>query len=219
MIADGAAGPPNAGSDAAGSRPTLITVFTDFACPYSYLAESILWEIPADRAELRFRARELYPAPEAPPSLTLSPTEWAAIIDLARDTGLTLRRPERPPSSRKAHEAARFGREHGVEIPLRQAIYTLFWSAGADIARIDVLGDAAASVGLDPEDLRIALDIDRYAGEVDADQLLGDRLRIPGTPAIFLGTGATASVILGTRPADELRRLIDGAIGNGPENE
>jgi predicted DsbA family dithiol-disulfide isomerase len=219
VISDAATGPPPPASEETGRRPLPITVFADFTCPYSYLAEATLWEIPATRAELRFRARELYPAPGTPPSSAVSPTEWVRIADLARDAGIELRPPEHLPSTRKAHEAVRFARDRGGEVSLRQAIYSLFWSDGADIARIDVLAGAAASVGLDAEELRIALDIDRYATEVDEDQLLGDRLRIPGTPAIFLGTGATARIVLGTRPAGELRRLVDGAIGPGPENE
>ncbi len=67
--------------------------------------------------------------------------------------------------------------------------------------------------------MRIALDIDRYGSNVADDQRLGDRLRIPGTPAIFLGVGVSARVVLGAQPAGELRRMVNEAIEPGPESE
>jgi predicted DsbA family dithiol-disulfide isomerase len=200
-------------------RRLPITVFADFTCPYSYLSEAILWEVPASRAELRFRAHELYPGPDPPPRSDWSSVEWATITRLAEDAGVELRPPRQRPLTRKAHEAARFAREHGAEIALRQVIYSLYWGDGADIARIDLLAGAADSIGLDGQSLRIALDIDQFAAGVDADAVLADRLRIPGVPAIFLGTGPTARIVLGAQPAGELRRLVDAAIGNHPGNE
>ncbi len=203
----------------ADAGPLPITVFTDFTCPWSYVSEAILWRLPAERVELRFRARELFPGPDEPPPPTFPPAEWATLEALADESGLILRPPTIRPGTRKAHEAARFARERGVEIDFRREVHALYWDRGADIARIDVLASAAAAVGLEAEELRIALDIDRYGLEVAADQSLGDRLRIPGTPAIFLGVGATARVVLGAQPVGELRRMVNEAIGTGPENE
>lgn len=203
----------------ADAGPLPVTVFADFACPWSYLSEAVLWRLPVERVDLRFRARELFPGPEEPPPPDFPPAEWSTIKALADESGLDLRPPTLRPRTRKAHEAARFARERGVEIDFRREVHALYWRHGADIARIDVLTGAAAVAGLDPEELRIALDIDRYGSDVADDQSLGDRLRIPGTPAIFLGVGATARVVLGAQPVGELRRMVNEAIGTGPEND
>src|SRR5690606_24721073 len=115
-------------------------------------------------------------------------------------------RPRRAlPKTRKAHEAALFARERDREVELRQAIFAAIWTEGRDVGRIDVLGELAEDVGLDGEDLRIALDIDRYQADVEADVEFARQLRVPGTPVVFVGTGSSARVIAGARGADDFR--------------
>jgi predicted DsbA family dithiol-disulfide isomerase len=199
--------------------PLPVTVFADFTCPWSYLSEAILWRLAASGIELRYRARELYPGPDDPPLPDIAAADWSTIESLSGETGVHLRPPDVRPLTRKAHESACFARERGAEIAFRREVHDLYWRRGADIARIDVLTAAAEAVGLDGEELRIALDIDRHGPEVEEDQLVGDRLRIPGTPAIFLGVGAAARVVLGAQPVGELRRMVIEAIKTGRENE
>ena len=61
-------------------------------------------------------------------------------------------------------------------------IFAAYWTEGRDIGRIDVLSELASSVGLDPEELKIALDIDKFSDEVLRDRELAQKLRVPGTP-------------------------------------
>ena len=181
---------------------TPVTVFSDFACPASYVTEAALWELGGEVA-VAYRAFELYPEGGSGGTARFDDAEWNEIQRLAGHAGVTIRPRADLPRTRKAHEAAHFAREKGREIELRRAIFTSIWTGGRDVGRIDVLADLADEVGLDAEDLRIALDIDRYQADVDAELALARRLRVPGTPVVFVGTGSDARIIAGARTGED----------------
>ena len=63
--------------------PLQVTVFTDFACPYSYLSEAVLWDLREAEITLRFRAFELYPDAAESPTTPWTPAERVANERLA----------------------------------------------------------------------------------------------------------------------------------------
>ena len=194
--------------------PLHLTLFSDFTCPFSYVTEVGLHSVVAgDDVRTAFRAYELARTPEE--LAALGPEDPVAVEDLARQLDLELRRPTHRPSTRKAHEASAFARAAGRELELRHAIYRAYWSDDENIGRIDVLAGLAGGVGIDPEEMRIALDIDRFAPEVLRDLEVAGRLRVPGTPTLFLGTGAHARVVVGSRTPAELQDLIRDTISKG----
>jgi predicted DsbA family dithiol-disulfide isomerase len=186
-----------------------IAIFADFSCPYSYVSETALRRASGSEAAIHYRAYELYPegAPLEPP--VVGDDTWRALAELGATTGLRFERVDFRPRTRKAHEASLFARTRDRERQFRERIYEAYWSEGRDIGRIDVLAGIAETAGLDPEELKIALDIDRFAGDVRHDQEVGHRLRIPGTPTIFLGTGRSARVLVGAHGIDTLGPIID----------
>lgn len=187
-----------------------MTLFSDFTCPYSYVTESALRRTLAEtgEVEVRYRALELYPAS----THAISPADeegWeAAVRPMADALGLALTVPGFRPRTRKAHEAASFAAERGVGDALRDAIFAAYWAEGRDIGRVDVLTELVDRLGVDPTDLKIALDIDLHAASVAEDEELARRLRVPGTPTIFIGTGPGARVLVGAQD----RAALDEAI-------
>jgi predicted DsbA family dithiol-disulfide isomerase len=188
----------------------LITLFSDFTCPYSYLTEAGLRRVTGgdEAVEVRYRALELYPAPTEP----LAPADEAgweeAVQPLADQLGVMLRAPGFRPRTRKAHEAARFAEERGLGEAMRDAIYRAYWAEERDIGRVDVLMEIVATLGVDPVDLKIALDIDRYSESVVHDLRLAERLRVPGVPTLFVGTGPTATVLVGAQSPEALDEAL-----------
>jgi len=186
-----------------------VTIFSDFTCPFCYLTEAALWRHDeAGRVAVRYRALELYP-PGTELPLPATDADWEnAVQPLAEQLGLHLRSPDFSTRTRKAHEAAAFAAEHGLERPLRQAVFTAYWNDHADIGRIDVLTRVAATVGIDPDELKIALDIDLHAAGVQTDGEVARRLRVPGVPTLYLGTGPEARVLLGAQSASALDEAL-----------
>jgi len=186
-----------------------VTIFSDFSCPYSYLAESSVRRVVAE-GEVVYRAFELFPEPTRLDAGSGFEEEgWEAVRSLAREEGIDLSVPGFRPRTRKAHEAARHARTLGMEPRLRAGIFSAYWKEKRDIGRIDVLTDIAALLGMDPEALKIALDIDSFSDDVAADIAVAKRLGVPGTPTLFLGLGRDARVVAGAYPAGEMRRLLE----------
>jgi predicted DsbA family dithiol-disulfide isomerase len=193
-----------------------VTLFGDFTCPFSYLAESLLRGI-GDELEIATRAFELYPEPEELPPLAFAAAEWETIRSLASETGIAISDVRMRPRTRKAHEASKFAEALGKEVEMRREIFAAYFSDGRDIGRIDILVELAGRVAIDPDELRIALDIDRHHDAVLHDLHVAGRLGIRSTPTIFLGTGPAAKVVVGAPAPDELRRLVDPRRPNGSE--
>lgn len=199
--------------------PLPVTVFSDFACPYSYVTESALWSLEIAEIEVAYRAYELFPEPEALGARRIQEDERATLERLATFQGLSLDSAPVPARTRKAHEASRFARERGMENELRRAIYRAVWEERRDIGRIDVLMELAAGEGADAEELKIALDIDRFRDEILRDQEVARRLRVPGTPTIFIGTGRSARVLAGAHGPAVLRTSIEDALRDSKPTE
>ena len=182
----------------------LVTIFSDFTCPFSYLTEVGLRRVVEAREgiEVIYRALELYP--ESAGSIAPAEAEWEAARPLTERLGLPLRLPTFTPRTRKAHEAARFAAQRGIGDAMRDAIFSAYWADERDIGRIDVLMELIGSLGVDPVELKIALDIDQFEAEVARDIEVARRLRVPGAPTIFIGTGGDAAILVGAQTPEDL---------------
>ncbi|HSJ07546.1 MAG TPA: DsbA family protein [Longimicrobiales bacterium] len=195
-----------------------LVVFADYACPYCYLADTSLARLRRERGmavdaaafELRPSGTPL-PAPDEPWLLE----EWQRVVQpLADRLGVPMRLPSFSTRTRKAHEAVAYAREHGAFPAMHEAIFRAWWRHGRDIGRIDVLMEIGSSVGLDPMALRVALDIDQWAGRVEQDAATARRLGLTGVPAylryVEADDGAAADVELrvGLQEHDELTTWV-----------
>lgn len=205
--------------DRNGEQRVRITVFSDYVCPFCYLEEPDLARIQeeyGDKVEVDWRAYELRPDPVP----TLDPDGeylhrvWnASVYPMARSLGMTLRLPPVQPRSRKALEAAEFARDNGRYDTMHTALFRAFFEEGWDLADTEVLLNVAASVGLDREELRTALEEGRYTEKVLADEKLAARLGVSSVPTMLIAPVdaplETAEAITGAQPYGG---LIESAI-------
>jgi predicted DsbA family dithiol-disulfide isomerase len=170
-----------------------VVVFADFVCPYSYLAVDQI-----DRLAREYDVKPLWRPhwlhPETPPEGTpnaRSPERMerlnAWLKEMAPEQYPRIRIPEKRQYSFLAFEALEFAYDRGLDFPLKTAIYDLMWSEGRDIGDPETLIEAGERVGLEPEELRSALDEHEYAGRA-LDAVNGARsIGITNTPTLFLG--------------------------------
>jgi len=169
-----------------------LLVFADYACPYCFLAESVLVQLRRAGFEAGVAAFELRPVgtPLLQPGEEWMQQAWVRRVQpLARELGVDIRDPRLSTRTRKAHEAVAFARSEGALEAMHAAVYNAWWVQGRDIGRIDVLAELAGEVGLDPTAMRVALDIDQWAQRVEQDLQLAGRLRLSGVPAYLLTVG------------------------------
>ena len=185
-----------------------VTVFSDFACPYSYVAETALRRMEAaGEVECTHLAFELFPAPAPLPEGDAG--AWMdALSPLADELGIALRVPPAPARTAKAHEAAAFARARGAGAAMRQAIFAAYFGDGRDIARIDVLVELGAALGLDAGELKVVLDVDSLSPRIRAEGEAARAAGVEGTPTLVAGTGDAARWVVGARPYAELRAAI-----------
>lgn len=186
-----------------------VVVFSDFACPFSYVTEAALRRMQAaGEAEATHLAWELYPAPAPLPPADAG--DWLdALRPLADEMGIELRVPA-PVRTRKAHEAAAFAAAKGLGPAMREALFAAHFAEGRDIGRIDVLVELGTAIGLDASELKVVLDVDAFAARVAAEQDAARRAGVQGVPTLVIGTGDEARWLVGARPFAELRAAVLG---------
>ena len=178
------------------TEPFRVAVFADFVCPYSYLAVAQI-----DRLAREYDVKPLWrphwlhpdtppegcPREHTPDAAARAERRDAWIKEMAPEQYPTMRIPDRRQYSFRAFEALEFACDRGLDFAYKTAVYDLMWTEGGDIGDVQTLLRAAERVGLDPDDLKMALDERLYAERaLDAvDQAY--RIGITNTPTLFLG--------------------------------
>ncbi len=131
---------------------------------------------------------------------------WArGVAPLAAQLGVEMNFPPFKPRSRRAHEAAEYAREHGAFDAMRRALFRAYFVDGRDLGNLAVLVEVGAAVGLDPGDLRAALDEQRYTQRVVELETIAARLGIAAVPTVVIGDRA----VEGVRPYEVLRQVLE----------
>ena len=173
-----------------------VVVFADFVCPYSYLAVDQIDRLARDYGvQPLWRPHWLHP--ETPPegSARENTADAAARIErrnawikeMAPEQYPRIRFPEKRHYSFLAFEALEFAYDRALDFPFKSAVYELMWTEGGDIGEPATLMTAAERVGLDPAELKIALDERLYAERALAAVNQAREIGIMNTPTIFLG--------------------------------
>src|SRR5262245_8402889 len=86
----------------------------------------------------------------------------------AEREGLTIVRSEVVPSTRRAHEAMEWAREHDGAEALHARLMRGYWTEARDLYDLETLRAAAAGAGLDADDLQGTIEAGTYRARVEA---------------------------------------------------
>ena len=169
-----------------------LVVYSDYVCPFCYLAWPGVRSLAQAGVDVELRAFELRPAP-MPPLQGLDEGKRQAwdrfILPAARELGLDARVPAIFPRTRKAHEAAHHARTQGAALEMHDRLFRAYFAEGRDIGRIDVLVALGEEVGLERSALKVELDIDQYTDAVAAEATSAARSGIRAVPAYVMEQG------------------------------
>ncbi len=104
---------------------------------------------------------------------------------MARESGIEMKRPPLIPNTRKAHEATEFAREKGRLLQFHRAVFRAYWEDERDIGDSAVLCEIAAGCGLPAGELRQALADERYAATVQAQMDWSREAGVSGVPTVI----------------------------------
>ncbi|MGA8750876.1 MAG: DsbA family oxidoreductase [Pseudolabrys sp.] len=92
----------------------------------------------------------------------------------------------RQPNTLDAHRLIRWAGGIGKAAEMKQRLMDLYFTEGADLTNHAVLVQAAADVGLDPEDVRAALQSDQDVADVEREAASAKEAGIEGVPCFIL---------------------------------
>ena len=92
----------------------------------------------------------------------------------------------RQPNTLDAHRLIRWAGGIGKAAEMKQRLMDLYFTEGADLTNHAVLVQAAADVGLDPEDVRAALESDQDVADVEREAVSAKEAGIEGVPCFIL---------------------------------
>ena len=195
---------------------TSILVWSDYVCPFCYLALPVLARAEAELAvAVQWRAFELRPEPQPAldPDGDYLHNVWdTAVYPMAEERGMILRLPPVQPRSRLAAVAAAFAGGAGAFDAVHEALFRAFFEEGLDIGDRSVLLDIATLCGLDSAALHRALDDPALTARVVAEEERAGRLGITGVPAMVVRHGAGQPYLLsGAQPFDVVAHAVERA--------
>ena len=194
---------------------TSITVWSDYVCPFCYLALPELRRAAAERdVDVAWRAFELRPEPQPAldPDGDYLHNIWdSAVYPMAEQRGMVLRLPPVQPRSRLAAVTAAFAQDQGAFDIVHEALFRAFFEDGLDIGDPAVLLDIATTCGLDSADLHRAFEDPALAARVAADEDLAGRIGITGVPAMVIRHAGQHFLLSGAQPAEVIAHAIDQA--------
>ncbi len=133
--------------------------------------------------------------------------------EIARQSGIEMKRPAIIPNTRKAHEATEYARDGGRLPEFHRAVFKAYWEDERNIGDTEVLADVASSCGLNGAALQEALVDGRYTDRVREQMEWGRAAGVTGVPTvIFNGKFAVVGAQDYEVFADIARRIASGKL-------
>lgn len=197
---------------------TTIEVFSDYVCPFCYLAEQLVADVTEGRdVVVQWQPFELRPEPTP----TLEPAgdylrnTWEQVVyPMAERMGVPIVLPDVSPQpyTRLAFEGFCYAAEHGAGQRWTEQMFRAFFVQQRDIGSVDVLADVAASLGLDAAALRAGLGSGTYADAHQRSLKRAQELEITVVPTFVVGNRR----LEGVPTIEGLYRLLDGGSLGAP---
>ncbi len=203
-----------------------ITVYSDYVCPFCYLGQRSLEEYQESRDDplevdwrpfdLRMQKRR----PDGSVDWSVDDGKDESYFDQVResidrlkqryDASEMLSIDELPDDvdSFAAQVASYYVKREHPDAWMRfdRAVFEALWLEGRDISDADVLADVAEVVGLDPDEVRDAVDDDALRTEVRDRFQEAHREGVTGVPTFMYGEHAARGAV----PPEQLERLVEG---------
>jgi predicted DsbA family dithiol-disulfide isomerase len=175
-----------------------LVMFSDFICPFCYIGfETVRKLKPEFGFTLEWKGFQIHP--EWPPAgiaaaeyrRGMDPETrrmmWARIASLGETVGLEMKSPELLANSHLALEAAEFAKECGKAEIFEERVFRAYFNENLNIGNQGVLVELAAEVGLDRNELNLALESERYERRLNDNAYAAHERGVDGVPTFFVG--------------------------------
>jgi predicted DsbA family dithiol-disulfide isomerase len=129
---------------------------------------------------------------------------------VAAEVGLTMESRDMIINSRRALGSAEFAREHGKFDEMHHALFQAHWERTARLEDVDDLVEIGAGVGLDRDELRLAIEGGRYEPLIDDSRREAESVGINAIPAHVFGG---RYLVVGAQPYEVFQRVLNRLRG------
>jgi predicted DsbA family dithiol-disulfide isomerase len=197
------------------SSPAILEIFTDCTCPWCYFMSGRIAQLKKEY-NIQIK-RRMFPfhadTPQEGLSLNTCFSDDPLVVkermrnleETAESLGLPFCLPEVIYNSRSAQELGVWADSKGKGDAFLQALYTAYFVDSKNIAKIFVLSETAASVGLPVEEIEKVLKTGSFKERVDRDWARAKEMNILVLPTFFLG----GDRLVGAQPYRKLQQLME----------
>jgi predicted DsbA family dithiol-disulfide isomerase len=119
------------------------------------------------------------------------------------------------PNSRHALEASEYARDLGQHTDFHQTVFHKFYGLGEDLRGWELLRNAAVEIGLDPDAMQHATEVETYRPRVNKKILAAHQRGITSVPAYIFND---QYAIFGAQPysvfQDLMTRILNGSLAS-----
>lgn len=188
-----------------------IQVYSDYVCPFCYIAEVPLREAAMGQdVEVHWMPYELRPFPEA----TLRtddeylPRVWEeSVYPMAEQYGVNIVLPQVSPQpyTHLAFEGFQYAKEHGQADEYNHLVFKAFFERELNIGEVEVLTGLAGELGLDEKEFRESLESRAYRNaHREAVERAYQEADITVVPTFIIG----GTVLRGVQSKETLEQVI-----------
>jgi len=125
---------------------------------------------------------------------------------VADEVGLVMRQRDVIINSRRALGAAEFAREQGKFDEMHHALFKAHWEGRGRLEDVDDLVRIGTEIGLDPAELRPAIEEGRYEAVLDDSRHQAESVGINAIPAHIFGR---RYLVVGAHPYESFTQVVD----------
>lgn len=126
--------------------------------------------------------------------------------EVAAEVGLVMRQRDVIINTRKALGAAEFAREQGRFEEMHHALFKAHWEGTGKLEDVDDLVRIGTEVGLDPDELRVAVEEGLYEAILDDNRRQATAVGINAIPAHIFGR---RYLVVGAHPYETFTQVLD----------
>ncbi len=128
------------------------------------------------------------------------------LASIARSHGMEFRSTERIYSTRVAHEATEYAREHGKGNEFHKIVFRLVYAEGKDISQWNVLRSAAQEAGLDGDAMQRDVENEKYKTNVEEQVRWAYQIGVTGVPTYVIND---RYAVVGAQPYEVFTNALE----------
>jgi predicted DsbA family dithiol-disulfide isomerase len=194
-----------------------LTVFSDYICPFCFFALKKVEKLQAEYGiEVEWKNYEIHPdipkdgAPKSFLGENYMKTVEENVRLLAKLEDLEIKPKSFISNSHLALEASEFARKKGVFDSFHKRVFEAYFLEGRNIGDKPVILGIAQELGLDTNELSLALDEHRYHERLEEVRREKASYGVLGTPTFIIGK----TQLVGLQSFKTLRQLISSVKGD-----